>query len=120
MFYFVLLHCFLEQCRYFIIIAKFSKKCKYINGKNSKLKEVSWRIEIKPTFQNVGLNVGLNKTEKAVLALLIGNPTLTAESISEQIGVTKRTIERALSELQRKGKIERLGSRRDGSWKVVG
>ena len=76
--------------------------------------------KVAASIENVGLNVGLNKTEKAVLALLIGNPTLTAESISEQIGVTKRTIERALSELQRKDKIKRLGSRRDGSWKVVG
>ena len=66
------------------------------------------------------MNVGLNKTEKAVLTLLISNPNQTTETLSEQTGVTKRTIERALSELQKKGKIERFGSRRDGSWKVVG
>ena len=39
--------------------------------------------------KNVGLNVGLNKTEKAVLSL------------------------------QNKSKIERIGSKRDGSWKVI-
>ncbi len=67
---------------------------------------------------NVGLNVGLNKTERKILSLLIENANSTAEFLSAQIGVTKRTIERTLAELQKKGKIERIGSRRDGSWRV--
>ena len=67
---------------------------------------------------NVGLNVGLNKTERKILSLLIENANSTAEFLSAQIGVTKRTIERTLAELQKKGKIERIGSRRNGSWRV--
>ena len=67
---------------------------------------------------NVGLNVGLNKTERKVLSLLIENANSTAEFLSAQIGVTKRTIERTLAELQKKGKIERIGSKRDGLWRV--
>lgn len=70
--------------------------------------------------QSVGLNVGLNKTEKAVLALLIEDSDISATIIAKKIGVTKRTIERTFVSLQRKGKIERLGSRRNGSWTVVG
>ena len=68
---------------------------------------------------NVGLNVGLNKTEKAVLSLLIENADRNAEELASEVGVTKRTIERAFSSLQKKGKIERIGSKRDGSWKVI-
>ena len=68
---------------------------------------------------NVGLNVGLNKTEKAVLGLLIENSDRTADMIATEIGVTKRTIERALASLQKKGKIERMGSKRDGMWVVI-
>jgi predicted HTH transcriptional regulator len=67
---------------------------------------------------NVGLNVGLNKTERKVLSLLIENANSTAEFLSAQIGVTKRTVERTLAELQKKGRIERIGSKRDGFWKV--
>ena len=37
-------------------------------------------------------NVGLNKTEKKVIELLIENPILTSIELSEKIGVTKRTI----------------------------
>ena len=70
-------------------------------------------------LKNVGLNVGLNKTEKAVLRLLIGNPGRTADVIAAEIGVTKRTIERTFVSLQKKGKIERIGSKRDGMWGVI-
>ena len=54
--------------------------------------------------KNVGLNVGLNKTEKAVLRLLIDNADRNADMIAAEIGVTKRTIERAFASLQQKGK----------------
>ena len=68
---------------------------------------------------NIGLNVGLNKTEKAVLRLLIENSDRTADVIAAEIGVTKRTIERAFVSLQKKRKIERIGSKRDGMWGVI-
>jgi len=64
------------------------------------------------------MNVGLNKTEMAVIKCLIENSECTAEEMAEEIGVTKRTIERTLVSLQSKGRIERIGSRRDGSWIV--
>lgn len=58
--------------------------------------------------KNVGLNVGLNKTEKRVIELLIENPKLTSIELSEKTGVTKRTIERAFKSLQEKNIIERI------------
>jgi len=39
--------------------------------------------------------------------------------MAEKIGVSKRTIERALASLQKKGRIERVGSKRNGSWLVI-
>ena len=64
-------------------------------------------------------NVGLNKTEKKVIELLIENTSLTSIELSEKIGVTKRTIERTFKSLQEKKMIERVGSKRDGNWIVV-
>ncbi|SFQ45433.1 Sugar-specific transcriptional regulator TrmB [Lachnospiraceae bacterium XBB1006] len=64
-------------------------------------------------------NVGLNKTEKAVLVLLIETPDKAAEEMASIVGVTKRTIERAFVSLQKKGKVERVGSKRDGMWVVI-
>ena len=68
---------------------------------------------------NVGLNVGLTKTEKKVIQFLIESSNLTSVELAEKVGVTKRTIERALKSLQEKNIIERIGSKRDGSWIVI-
>ena len=68
---------------------------------------------------NVGLNVGLNKTEKKVIEFLIENPSFTSDDLAEKIGVTKWTIERTFKKLQEKKMIERIGSKRDGNWIVI-
>ena len=68
---------------------------------------------------NVGTNVGINKTEKAVLGILISNPQKTADEMAVEVGVTKRTIERTLVSLKKKGLIERIGSNKSGSWVVI-
>lgn len=68
---------------------------------------------------NVGTNVDINKTEKAVLGILIRNPEMTAEEIAAEVIVTKRTIERTLVSLKKKGLIERIGSNKSGSWGVI-
>lgn len=65
--------------------------------------------------KNVGINVGINKTEKAVLGILISDPKKTAEEMAVEVGVTKRTIERALVNLKKKGLIERIGSNKSGN-----
>ncbi len=70
-------------------------------------------------MKNVGINVGLKKTEKRVLAMLIEHPSITSVVLAERIGVTKRTIERAFKTLQEKKLIERIGSKRNGNWIVI-
>lgn len=64
-------------------------------------------------------NVGLNKTEKRVIELLIEEPSYTSADLADKIEVSKRTIERAFKTLQEKNIIERIGSKRDGKWIVV-
>ena len=53
------------------------------------------------------------------MGILIENPNRTADELAVERGVTKRTIERSFVGLQKKGKIERVGSKRDGMWIVV-
>ncbi len=57
---------------------------------------------IKYANKNVGLNVGLNKTEKKVVSLLIEDSEYTSDELAEKISVAKRTIERAFISLQNK------------------
>ena len=68
---------------------------------------------------NVSLNVGLNKTKKKIIGILLENPNSTSAELSEQIEVTTRTIERAFNSLQEKNIIKRIGSKRDGYWIIV-
>ena len=106
-----------------IIVKKYSKQVfeiteNYIKCKIPFEKKVI-ELRQKNVGLDVGLDVGLNKTEKAVLGLLIETPDKTAEEMSSVVGVTKRTVERAFASLQKKGKIERVGSKRDGVWVVI-
>ena len=61
----------------------------------------------------------MNKTETKAIHLLIENPAYNAEELAEKIDVTKRTIERTFHSLQKKGFLERVGSKRDGRWMVI-
>lgn len=47
------------------------------------------------------VNVGLNKTKKKVVSLLIEDSEYTSDELAVKIGVTKRTIERAFVSLQK-------------------
>ncbi len=82
-------------------------------------KEVLSKMDYNNVDVSTGLNVTLNKTQKKVLMLLIENPSYTSEELSKIVGVTKRTIERAVNKLQEKEMILRDGSKRDGKWKVI-
>lgn len=81
--------------------------------------QVLSQIEERNVGLNVGSNVSLNKTETKALLLLIENPAYNAGELAEKIGVTKRTIERTFVNLQRKGFLEKVGSKRDGRWMVI-
>ena len=101
------------------IIKKYGKEVFEITDNYIKCRIPYDKNVLEMSRNNVGINVGINKTEKAVLGLLINNPEMTAEEIAIEVGVTKRTIERTLVSLKKKGLIERIGSNKNGSWAVV-
>lgn len=63
--------------------------------------------------------VYLTTTERDILRLLNGQPTMTAAQLAEHIGVTSRTIERYLKLLQDKSALQRVGPRKGGYWQVL-
>ncbi len=64
-----------------------------------------------------GVKFGAN--ERKVLLLLASNPSLSAENIAEQIGLSKRGVEKQLKKFRDLGIITRKGSDKTGYWKVV-
>ena len=66
---------------------------------------------------NGGIN--LSHTQQAVMNMLEDNGQLTVAEMAEKAGKSKRTVERALSELKGKGCIERVGANKTGFWRVL-
>lgn len=61
----------------------------------------------------------LTEKEKRVLAIVAEFPTISTDHISEKSEIAKRTVERVLQSLKKKGVVIREGSRRSGWWRVV-
>jgi len=59
------------------------------------------------------------KMSEKILTLVEKNPKITIRDLSQEIGVTERTIERNLKTLQEQNKIKRVGSARGGHWKIL-
>ena len=64
-----------------------------------------------------GVKFGVN--EKKVLMLLASNPSLSAENMAAQIGLTKRGVEKQLKKFRDLGIIIRKGSDKTGYWEIV-
>ena len=63
-----------------------------------------------------GVKFGVN--EKNVLLLLASNPSLSAENIASQIGLSKRGVEKQLKKFRDLGIIVRKGSDKTGYWEI--
>ena len=67
----------------------------------------------------VTLDVTLNGTEMAVLAILKQKPDSSRDEIADKISKTVRTVQRALDSLRDKGYIRRVGSKQAPQWEVL-
>ena len=76
--------------------------------------------------QNDGQNDGqkqlvkltmLERREK-ILQLIIENNRITSNKLKDILGVSKATIERDISKLREDGKLEYIGSSKNGYWKI--
>ena len=56
--------------------------------------------------------------EKAIIDLIQANPQITLTEISEKIDKSLRTVKNAMKILQEKGIVERIGGKKNGSWKI--
>ena len=66
--------------------------------------------------ENDGENADLNKTQRRVYEEIKKGPTAPAEDIAKLLGVSRPTIERAISVLKKKGYIIRDGGAKGGKW----
>lgn len=70
------------------IIKKYGKEVFEITDNYIKCRIPYNKNVLEMSRQSVGINVGINKTEKAVLEILISNPKKTAEEMAIEIEST--------------------------------
>lgn len=68
---------------------------------------------------DVGLDVGLNEIQIKILKMIKENKNITQKEIALRLKTTSRTIERNISILKEMNKIERVGAKRFGYWKIL-
>ena len=61
----------------------------------------------------------LSETQKKILSLMQQNSSVSAQSLSEEIGISKRKTEENIRTLRDRGKIVREGNAKSGYWKVL-
>lgn len=61
----------------------------------------------------------LSERQRVILAMIESDVRITIENLSGKMSVNERTIRRDLSDLQEKGLLKRVGSRKDGHWVVT-
>jgi len=64
------------------------------------------------------VNDAVGTVNDTVFDLIKANNTITATEISEQLGISLRTVKRKIKELKDKGIIERVGSDKTGYWRI--
>jgi len=58
-------------------------------------------------------------TKEMILILLSQNQTMTRETLAKEIGVSSDTIKLHIANLQKEGRLKRIGGRKNGQWKVL-
>ena len=78
-------------------------------------------------IENVGVNeenVGVNessigRTAQKILDIVIADPSITLDKIADRISITRRSVERQVMKLRRRGILTHEGSDKTGYWCVM-
>lgn len=68
---------------------------------------------------NGALQNELSEIESNIIGELLINLYLTQQEIAEKLKCSERTINRTFIELWNKNVVTRVGSKRDGYWKIL-
>ena len=69
--------------------------------------------------KNEPLNEPLNDSVKLVLEVISKSSNLPKKQIASKIGKSRATVTRALATLVKLGKIQRVGSDKNGHWEIL-
>lgn len=106
-------------------IQKLCEECDLIGAKIPEYSILGDDITVK--FAAVSNSKDFNRTKDVrkgkslntkVLELIAVQTDISLSEIADRLGVSYKTVQRAVADLKRIGVIERIGGRRQGYWKV--
>ncbi|MFH0871823.1 MAG: RNA-binding domain-containing protein [bacterium] len=62
---------------------------------------------------------GAQKSSQKILDLIGGQPSITIEQLSTELGITDRAVKKQLHNLKQQGRLRRIGPDKGGHWEVV-
>lgn len=68
---------------------------------------------------NDSINDTLNDTQKALLTLIKANPKATRKDMANSLNLSVITIQRTLDSLIKLKKLERIGAKKNGYYKIT-
>lgn len=72
-----------------------------------------------PINEPINEPIKINNNRKIILDAISRNPDITQSGLVKETGLTLATVKRGLAELKENGYIERVGSNKNGFWKVL-
>ena len=70
-------------------------------------------------FDTINDTLNLTKKEEIVICIIKQNVNVTIDEMTVITGFSRPTITRAISSLKQKGVLERVGAKKNGSWKIL-
>lgn len=68
---------------------------------------------------NASVNIAELKTPDAILLMVESNPSITRQQLANTLDKDIRTIGRAMTKLQKEGRLSRVGSDKAGHWEIL-
>lgn len=68
--------------------------------------------------KNTKRDTEITRRNEKILELIIENPQITQTEMAEKLHITRRKVQTSIKILTDNGYIERIGSNKNGSWKV--
>jgi len=109
---------------YSFVVRKLDLSVQMIKGLISDISETDEKQQKEPIpTGNVSINVSINNSENVsiknkIIDIMTQMPSITVKELAQILSVTERTINRQVDILKNENKIERLGSRKTGYWKI--
>ncbi len=63
-------------------------------------------------------SVELSESAETILKLIGENPEITIADLAEKTGISTRAVEKHIAKLKNAKKVERVGTRQSGTWKI--